>query len=107
VVFAESEVISLKAKGEKRENIAAGIHTATARRIKNLINRIGLQPDLIFTGGVSNNAGMKRTLEEEVGQPFTAVNLDTTYAGALGAAILAHKSLANNMIYAVEDKNVS
>ncbi|MEA4924990.1 MAG: acyl-CoA dehydratase activase [Syntrophomonadaceae bacterium] len=108
VVFAESEVISLKAKGERRENIASGIHLATARRVKNLINRIGLRPDLIFSGGVSNNAGMKKALEEIIGHPFTEVKLDTTYAGALGAAILAQKSITEPSYVVVnESKSIS
>lgn len=91
VVFAESEVISLKAKGEKREDIAAGIHFATARRIRNLLNRIGIEPTVIFSGGVSNNAGMKLALEELLGVKIGETKLDTTYAGALGAAVYAHK----------------
>lgn len=94
VVFAESEVISLKAKGEKRADIAAGIHIATARRVKNLFNRIGLEADLVFTGGVSNNVGMTKALEEVLGYKFSEVKLDAIYAGALGAAVIAQKSVA-------------
>ena len=93
VVFAESELISLKARGERPENIAAGIHLATARRVKNLMNRLGLEPDLVFSGGVSNNIGMWKALEDVLGHPISHVKLDTVYAGALGAAILAQKSL--------------
>ncbi|MDR1616941.1 MAG: acyl-CoA dehydratase activase [Syntrophomonadaceae bacterium] len=109
VVFAESEVISLKARGEKREDIAAGIHVATIRRIKNLINRIGLQPDLIFSGGVSNNAGMKKALEDVVGYTVSPVRMDTIYAGALGAAVLAQKALLANAVPNIfkENKYVS
>jgi predicted CoA-substrate-specific enzyme activase len=94
VVFAESEVISLNAKGERRENIAAGIHLATARRVKNLVNRLGLEPDLVFSGGVSNNVGMWKALEDTLGHSISKVRLDTVYAGALGAAVLAQKALA-------------
>ncbi len=94
VVFAESEVISLKAKGDTRANIAAGIHIATARRVRNLFNRIGLEADLVFTGGVSNNSGMKKALEDILGHEISTVKLDTIYAGALGAAVIAQKSLA-------------
>jgi len=95
VVFAESEVISLKAKrGVQRADIAAGIHVATARRVKNLFNRIGLEADLVFTGGVSNNAGMKKALEEVLGHKFSEVKLDAIYAGALGGAVIAQKNLA-------------
>lgn len=94
VVFAESEVISLKARGEKRADIAAGIHIATARRVRNLFNRIGLEADLVFTGGVSNNAGMRKAVEDILGHRISEVKLDTIYAGALGAAVIAQKSLA-------------
>ncbi|MDR1159457.1 MAG: acyl-CoA dehydratase activase [Syntrophomonadaceae bacterium] len=93
VVFAESEAISLRAKGESRENIAAGIHLATARRVRNLLKRVGFEPDLVFSGGVSNNIGMKKALEELLGAPIADVKLNTIFAGALGAAIHAHEFL--------------
>ncbi|MFZ2948509.1 MAG: acyl-CoA dehydratase activase [Desulfuromonadaceae bacterium] len=95
VVFAESEVISLKAKGATRADIAAGIHIATARRVRNLFNRLGLEEELVFTGGVSNNAGMKKVLEEILGHKISEVKLNTIYAGALGAAVIAQKSFAS------------
>ena len=91
VVFAESEVISLKAKGERREDIAAGIHFASAGRVRNLVNRLGLEPQLVFSGGVSNNLGMKFALEELIGHPIQTTKIDMVYAGALGAAIFAQK----------------
>lgn len=91
VVFAESEIISLKANNEKREDIVAGIHFATARRVKNMVSRIGLDPELVFTGGVSNNPGMKFALEELLKQPIKTTRLDMVYAGALGATVLAQK----------------
>lgn len=91
VVFAESEVISLKARGEPPEDIAAGIHFASARRVRNLVNRLGLEPQLVFSGGVSNNPGMKRALEEVIGHPIQTTKIDMTYAGALGAAVFAHR----------------
>lgn len=89
VVFAESEVISLRARNESREDIAAGIHFASARRVRNLLQRIGIEPGLIFSGGVSNNAGMRKALEELLGHKLIATRIDTIYAGAIGAAIHA------------------
>lgn len=89
VVFAESEVISLKVQGMSKENIAAGIHFATARRIKSLLRRVGFEQDIVFTGGVSRNPGMVKALEETIGAPVKATALDPTYAGALGAAVNA------------------
>jgi predicted CoA-substrate-specific enzyme activase len=90
VVFAESEVISLRAKGELRADIAAGIHFATARRVRNLLSRVGLEPGLAFSGGVSNNLGMKKAIEELMESPVSQLKIDAIYAGALGAAIHAH-----------------
>ena len=95
VVFAESEMISLRARGERhkdgaaRANIAAGIHFATARRVKSLLGRVGIEPDLVFTGGVANNVGMWHALEELIGAKFARSPIDMIYAGALGAAVHA------------------
>lgn len=94
VVFAESEIISLKVNGESKENIAAGIHLATARRVKSLLRRIGFEDDMVFTGGVSNNDGMVKALEEELKADIVRTRLDATYAGALGAAIIAEQKEA-------------
>ncbi|WP_109121348.1 acyl-CoA dehydratase activase [Azospirillum sp. TSO22-1] len=97
VVFAESEVVSLRARGDRvgdeeaRANIAAGIHYASARRVKTLLGRVGLEPDLVFTGGVANNAGMWHALEDLIGSPFapSPAGFDMIFAGALGAAVYA------------------
>ena len=89
VVFAESEVISLKAKGVSKEDIAAGIHLATARRVKGLLRRVGFEDEMVFTGGVSHNQGMVKALETEIGNKIAKTRLDSTYAGAFGAAITA------------------
>jgi predicted CoA-substrate-specific enzyme activase len=91
VVFAESEIISHRARGETREAIAAGLHYASARRIKNLVSKIPLEGDFVFTGGVSNNVGMKKALEDLIGLPIKPFNLDPVYAGALGAAVYAQR----------------
>ncbi|MGD0838574.1 MAG: 2-hydroxyacyl-CoA dehydratase [Polyangia bacterium] len=100
VVFAESEMISLRARGERandadsRANIAAGVHLSAARRVTNLLGRIGLEPALVFTGGVSNNRGMWRTLEDLLQTKFvTRPGIDMIFAGAVGAAVYAAKEL--------------
>ncbi|MDR2421997.1 MAG: acyl-CoA dehydratase activase [Deltaproteobacteria bacterium] len=98
VVFAESEVISLSAKSEPPANIAAGIHLANARRVKNLFNRIGLAPEIMFSGGVAHNVGMKKAVEQVLGQKFIDVNFDAIYTGALGAAILAQHTLTSSKL---------
>jgi predicted CoA-substrate-specific enzyme activase len=99
VVFAESEIISLRARGETREDIAAGLHMASARRVKNILSRMPIEPDLMFTGGVSNNVGMRHALQTLAGHPIALPRLDTIYAGALGGAIFAQR-------YAAESRKV-
>jgi predicted CoA-substrate-specific enzyme activase len=103
VVFAESEMISLRAKGARAgdadtiQNIAAGIHYSAARRISNLLSRLGgAEKDVAFTGGVSKNQGMRHILEELSGVEFAASDFDTTFAGALGAGIFAEKKATGN-----------
>lgn len=90
VVFAESEVISLKVNGETAEDIAAAINLSIARRVKSLVNRIGIEPEILFSGGVSNNPGMRYALEKVLGYQIKDTKLDMVYAGALGAAIYAN-----------------
>ncbi len=60
VVFAESEVIGMLARGIAREDIAAGILRSIARRVAGLAERIGVRPPVAFTGGVALNEAMVR-----------------------------------------------
>jgi predicted CoA-substrate-specific enzyme activase len=94
VVFAESEVISLRASGDSEPDIAAGIHLASARRVRNLLTRVGIEPEVIFSGGVSNNVGMRKAMESVLNLKLLQVPLDTAFAGALGAAIHAQEFVA-------------
>jgi predicted CoA-substrate-specific enzyme activase len=89
VIFSESEVLALLARGERRENIAAGIHHAVAVRMSTLLDRIGLEPEVVFTGGVANNSGMRKALSDQLNIVISATPLDSSFAGALGAAIYA------------------
>ncbi len=90
-VFAESEIISLRARGIARADIAAGLHYASARRVRTLVSKIPLEMDLLFTGGVSNNPGIRKALEDLIGAPISLAKLDTIFAGALGAAVYARQ----------------
>jgi predicted CoA-substrate-specific enzyme activase len=87
-VFAESEVISLIARGEIRANIIAGIHDSIAARVAAMARRIGVTPPVMMTGGVARNSGVVDALARQLGEwivvtPFAQIN------GALGAALLA------------------
>lgn len=87
-VFAESEVISLISKGEKRDNIVAGIHESVASRVSALAKRIGVRPPIMMTGGVAKNRGVVRALEQKLGAGIT-VSEHAQTNGAIGAAVMA------------------
>jgi predicted CoA-substrate-specific enzyme activase len=88
-VFAESETISLVARGEKPENILAGIHYAIANRVSGLFSRIGIETDVFFSGGVAKNKGMRKALEETMKVTIIEPIFDPQLTGALGAAVIA------------------
>ncbi len=91
-VFAESEVVSLVAKGEKVEDILHGIHQAIADRVASLALRVGLELPAAVTGGVAMNSGVVRALESRLGSQV-AVPEDPQLTGALGAAMIALERL--------------
>ena len=87
-VFAESEVISLRAEGKAREDIIAGIHRSIASRIAAMMCQIGLQGFTVITGGVALNGGVVMALEDALN---TTMHLPEhpQITGALGAALIA------------------
>ena len=91
-VFAESEVISLIAKGEFRENIIAGIHEAIASRVVAMAKRVGFNARVMMTGGVAKNTGVVKALEQKIGQKIH-VSDKSQLTGAIGAAILAQSAV--------------
>ncbi len=87
-VFAESEVITLVAEGTLREDIVAGLHRAIAKRVGAMVKRVGVVPPIAFAGGVAKNAGVRRALEEELGEDLVTPK-EPQIVGALGAALIA------------------
>jgi len=87
-VFAESEILSWLGKGRKVEEILLGVHQSIAQRSVGLLRRVGIEPEVTFTGGVARNIGMIATLEKELGVKLN-VSGDSHYMGALGAALFA------------------
>lgn len=89
-VFAESEVVSLIARGVPRPEIVRGLHRSIAGRTAGMANRIGLAPEVMMTGGVAKNQGVVRALSESLGAGIT-VPPEPQIVGALGAALIARK----------------
>jgi bzd-type benzoyl-CoA reductase Q subunit len=87
-VFAESEVVSLVARGEKVEDIVAGLCRAVAERTRALAQRVGIASEVTMTGGVAKNLGVVRALEELIGHKFNLPQ-EPQIVGALGAALYA------------------
>ncbi|MDK2834498.1 MAG: (R)-2-hydroxyacyl-CoA dehydratese activating ATPase [Methanolobus sp.] len=85
-VFAESEVISLRAKGYSKEDIAAGLVESIARRVAVMTRQIGLKTNVAFVGGVAKNVAIKAALEKELGISLN-VPPEPQVTGALGAAL--------------------
>jgi CoA-substrate-specific enzyme activase, putative len=89
-VFAESEVISRLAAGEKIEDVARGAHVAIAKRVTGMCNRVGYEPKVVMTGGVALNSNLVDALSKELGCLIEVVP-HCQAAGAIGAAAFARE----------------
>ena len=88
-VFAESEVISMIARGEPPEDILKGVHQAISNRVAAMASRVCPEPEMFFSGGVAKNPGMRAALETALKSPVYVPDFDPQLVGALGAAVLA------------------
>lgn len=88
-VFAESEVVSLLAENEAREDIARALHNAVADRVLGLAHKVRITNALTLTGGVIKNMGVIEAIKSK--QPNLTIHIpeDPQITGALGAAIIA------------------
>jgi (R)-2-hydroxyacyl-CoA dehydratese activating ATPase len=90
-VFAESEVVSLIARGEDSSAIALALHEAVATRINTMVQRTGLKEKVVFAGGASLNKCLVKLLEQKLGTNLIIPGSPQT-VGALGAALIARGS---------------
>jgi bzd-type benzoyl-CoA reductase Q subunit len=94
VAFAKTEAMGLLRKGWSKEKVLAAYTRAMAVRMANLINRVGLEPELVITGGQSKNIGIVSRIEVILGVKCLPMpkwrdnGLDPMVAGALGAALI-------------------
>ncbi len=89
-VFAESEVISLSAKGVAREEIAMAIHRAIISRVTAMAKRVPLLDEVIFAGGCAYNPCLRGLLERTLERSIH-VGPVPEMTGALGAALWAEE----------------
>lgn len=93
-VFAESEVINQLASGVRVENVCAGAVIALVGRAAQLVKRVKPQPPFALTGGLTRVALIRTALQRRIGQEFLVPDDELgVFAGALGAALLAHQRL--------------
>ena len=91
-VFAESEVISYKNQGKRKEDIVAGLHEGIASRIYAMVHQIPIKEKIMITGGVALNQGMVSALEMRMGKNVI-IPENPQIVGAMGAALLAKEEI--------------
>jgi len=89
-VFAESEVISLIGRGEKKEDIAFAIVDSVVSKVKSLCGKHSTGTNYFLTGGLCESEYIVNKLSDKLNVPVKTTKL-ARYAGAIGAAIMAKK----------------
>lgn len=89
-VFAEQEVLLRLSEGVSLEDILAGLHLALAKRIHSMVSKIGIEKEVVVTGGGAKNIGLFKYLEKVIGFPLL-MPPEPLLTGALGASILAQE----------------
>lgn len=92
-VFAESEIVSLLAKGIDKSGIAAGIVESITERVAALLGRIRIEGNVAFTGGVSKSRSVCQSLERRLGRTVLRPE-SAQYIGAMGAAAIAWEEIS-------------
>jgi len=85
-VFAESEVVSLVARGIPRDELALGIHQAIVQRALSLLKKIDHDGEIVFCGGGALNGSLVELLSREIGVRL-AVPEEPQILAAVGAAM--------------------
>jgi predicted CoA-substrate-specific enzyme activase len=100
-VLAESEIINHVSAGVGVEDILRGIYDSLADRAAMLLKRASSAGELTFIGGVANQPGMVKALEERL-----KVKVDAPphceYVCALGAALLGLRRLESARLRSTE-----
>jgi predicted CoA-substrate-specific enzyme activase len=88
-VFAESEIISCVARGEKKENIIRALHNTICNQILGLYFQVNsdYQGNTLFAGGVALNEGIAAELTKRL-KCEVLVPDNPQFVSAYGAAIL-------------------
>lgn len=96
-VFAEQEVTSRLAEGVAVPEIVAGLHEAIAGRVVNMVRTLGVEPDVVVTGGGAKNIGLTKAIERKIGF-IVHVPKEPFLTGALGAALIGRNLIVNGKL---------
>lgn len=99
VVFAETEIVSLVNEGKEIPDILKALHRAMANRIISLAKSIGVEQEIVVTGGVAKNSGVYEALQEKLKMPLQHLRVDPQINGALGAAVIASEVVAEKVTH--------
>jgi len=89
-VFAQSEVVSLVARGADSRAIALGVHEAIATRVAGMARRVGPKERAVFAGGGALNPCLRQLLSQKLNVELT-VPEEPQIVGGLGAALVARE----------------
>jgi predicted CoA-substrate-specific enzyme activase len=89
-VFSESELIGKIAEGVEVERLCAGVNYSLYKRLHPLLNKFRGQK-LVLTGGVANNAAIKKYLQNDY-EEIVSVK-EPQFNGAIGCCYYASKFL--------------
>lgn len=91
-VFAESEVISLIAQNKEKADIIHALNQSISSKTNALLGRVGKESEFMMTGGVAQNIGVVKALEEKIGEKLY-ISDEPEIVGAIGAALFGLEGL--------------
>jgi predicted CoA-substrate-specific enzyme activase len=85
-VFGESEIVSHINEGEDVSSIVNGIVASIGQSVATMVKRLGVEKEVVVTGGVAKNEGVIKALEESLGLSVAEIGIDPQVLGAVGAS---------------------
>lgn len=87
-VFAESEIVAQIHRGSSRGEVLRAVNESVASKVVPLSMRVGVEPEVVLTGGVARNVGVVEAVRRHLSAELW-VPQEPELVGALGAALLA------------------
>lgn len=91
-IYVETEVLHYLQRGTAKKDIAGGIARAMAERVVALARRVGVEKQVMMTGGVAKNIAVRNELEKSLKVRMVNSKVDPQIIGAYGAATFAKRA---------------